>query len=57
MVALVLAGSVHHLGHHQTYTDKLNGALAKLRADPKLKYLAKMGVDSLLQHLEVTAII
>jgi len=43
---------VHHLSHHQTYTDKLNGALSKLRADPEQKWLAKMGVDTLLQHLD-----
>jgi len=43
---------VHHLKHHQTYTDKLNGALAEMRASETLKYLAKMGVDTLLQHLE-----
>jgi len=42
---------VHHLKHHQTYTDKLNGGLEKLRADPEHKYLAKMGIDALLQHL------
>ena len=42
---------VHHLRHHQTYTDKLNGALQKLRDDPAQKHLAKMGVDTLLQHL------
>lgn len=43
---------VHHLGHHQTYTDKLNGALKKLREDPATKRLAKMGIDTLLQHLD-----
>eukprot|EP00966_Prymnesium_polylepis_P213614 4946982-Prymnesium_polylepis.1 len=43
---------VHHLAHHQTYTDKLNGALAKLRADPEQKHLAKMGIDKLLAHLQ-----
>ena len=42
---------LHHLSHHKAYTDKLNGALAKLRADPEQKHLAKMGIDSLLQHL------
>ena len=41
----------HHLKHHQKYTDSLNGALAKLRADAATKHLAKMGVDTLLQHL------
>ena len=39
---------VHHMSHHQTYTDKLNGALAKLRADPEQKWLAKLGVDALI---------
>lgn len=34
------------------YTDKLNGALTKLRADPVTKHLAKMGIDQLLQHLD-----
>jgi len=43
---------LHHLSHHKTYTDKLNGALEKLRADPEHKYLAKMGIDALLQHLD-----
>jgi len=42
---------VHHMSHHQTYTDKLNGALATLRADPEQKHLAKMGIDKLLMHL------
>ena len=42
---------VHHLKHHQKYTDVLNGALSKLRADQKQKHLAKMGIDALLQHL------
>jgi len=43
---------VHHLSHHQKYTDTLNGALRKLRDDASTKFLAKMGVDSLLQHLD-----
>jgi Fe-Mn family superoxide dismutase len=43
---------VHHMSHHQTYTDKLNGALAKLRADPEQKWLAKLGVDALLRRLD-----
>ena len=43
---------IHHLKHHQTYTDKLNGALKKLREDPQHKYLAKMGIDQLLEHLD-----
>ena len=42
----------HHLKHHQTYTDKLNGALTTMRADPALKHLAKMGIDTLIQHLD-----
>ncbi len=42
----------HHLKHTQTYTDKLNAALQKLRADPEQKHLAKMGIDTLLQHLD-----
>ena len=43
---------VHHLGHHQAYTDKLNAALARLRADPATKPLAKAGVDALLRRLD-----
>jgi len=43
---------VHHLSHHQTYTDKLNGALTKLRADPEQKWLAKLGIDTLLTRLD-----
>ena len=43
---------IHHLKHHQTYTDKLNGALQTMRDDPAYKYLAKMGVDTLLKHLD-----
>ena len=43
---------VHHLKHHQTYTDKINGALTKLRSVPEHKYLAKMGIDTLLSHLD-----
>ena len=43
---------VHHLKHHQTYTDKLNGALAEMRGSDKFKHLAKLGVDALLQHLD-----
>lgn len=42
----------HHLGHHAGYTTKLNAALAELRADPATKPLAKMGIDTLLQHLD-----
>ena len=47
----VLTMKVHHLKHHQTYTDKLNGALTTMRADPALKHLAKMGIDALLQRM------
>ena len=43
---------VHHLSHHQKYTDTLNGALATLREDTSTKALAKMGVDTLIQHLD-----
>jgi len=43
---------IHHLKHHQTYTDKLNAALATLRSDPAHKHLAKMGIDKLLGHLD-----
>ena len=45
----------HHLSHHQTYTDKLNAALTKLREDPEQKHLAKLGVDTLLTRMsEIT---
>ncbi len=40
---------LHHLRHHQGYADKLNAALSTLRTDPETKYLAKLGVDSLLR--------
>ncbi|GBG33253.1 Superoxide dismutase Mn, mitochondrial [Hondaea fermentalgiana] len=43
---------IHHLKHHQAYTDNLNKALATMRGDPELKHLAKMGIDKLLQHLD-----
>lgn len=43
---------VHHLSHAQTYTDKLNAALGKLRADAETKWLAKLGIDELLGHLD-----
>ena len=33
-------------------SDRLNGALQALRDDPAHKVLAKMGVDTLLQHLD-----
>ncbi|CAK9026913.1 Superoxide dismutase [Mn], partial [Durusdinium trenchii] len=44
----------HHLAHHAAYTRKINEALEELRADPQLKHLAKLGVDTLLddQYLE-----
>ena len=42
---------IHHLKHHQTYTDKLNAALTVLRGDADQKFLAKMGIDKLLQNL------
>jgi len=40
---------VHHLGHHASYTAKLNAALATLRGDANTKGLAKMGIDTLLR--------
>ena len=43
---------IHHLKHHQTYTDKLNGALAEMRGSDKFKHLAKLGVDALLQPID-----
>jgi len=43
---------VHYLKHHQAYTNKLNDALTELRQDPETKHFAKMGIDSLLQHLD-----
>jgi Fe-Mn family superoxide dismutase len=43
----------HHLGHHQTYTTKLNAALSELRADSVNKALAKHGIDRLLTELEL----
>ena len=46
---------VHHLAHHQAYTDKLNIALAKLRADDVTKALAKTGIDNVLGHLDDVA--
>ncbi|CAM9617328.1 unnamed protein product [Pylaiella littoralis] len=42
---------VHHLGHHASYTSQLNAVLEKMRWDPELKHLAKMGVDELLHNL------
>lgn len=43
---------LHHLGHHAAYTSQLNAVLEKMRWDPELKHLAKMGVDKLLQNLD-----
>lgn len=43
---------VHHLRHHAASTDKLNTALAELRAMPQHKALVKQGVDTLLQQLD-----
>lgn len=43
---------VHHLGHHATYTEKLNVILATLREDPTTKVLAKSGVDALIRNMD-----
>ena len=43
---------VHHLKHHQTYTDNTNAVLGKLRESPEFKHLAKMGIDTLLTKLD-----
>lgn len=43
---------MHHLGHHASYTSQLNAVLEKMRWDPELKHLAKMGVDELLHNLD-----
>ena len=50
-VLLDTTPAVHHLGHHQTYTDKLNAALTELRANSSTKHLAKLGIDTLLTRL------
>mmetsp|Transcript_1720 Transcript_1720/g.3582 ORF Transcript_1720/g.3582 Transcript_1720/m.3582 type:complete len:252 (+) Transcript_1720:1-756(+) len=42
---------IHHLAHHQAYTNTINQALTALRADEATKPLAKMGIDTLLKHL------
>ncbi|CAM9528482.1 unnamed protein product [Choristocarpus tenellus] len=42
---------IHHLGHHASYTFQLNNVLERMRWDPALKHLAKMGVDELLHNL------
>jgi hypothetical protein len=44
---------VHHLGHHQTYLKTVNAALETLRGNPTTKHLAKMGIDRLLQNLDL----
>ncbi len=43
--------AVHHLGHHQTYTERLNLVMGKLRSDPNYNHLAKPGIDALLDRL------
>ncbi|CAM9692836.1 unnamed protein product [Ascophyllum nodosum] len=43
---------VHHLGIHASFTSQLNAVLEKMRWDPQLKHLAKMGVDELLHNLD-----
>ncbi|CAN0273966.1 unnamed protein product, partial [Scytosiphon promiscuus] len=43
---------VHHLGHHASYTSQLNSVLEKMRWNPELKHLAKMGIDELLHNLQ-----
>jgi superoxide dismutase, Fe-Mn family len=43
----------HHLKHHAGYTRKLNKALSELRSNPSLKHLAKMGIDSLMSHMDL----
>lgn len=42
---------LHHLVHHKTYTDKLNEALAALKARDDTKPLVKTGIDNILFHL------
>ncbi len=44
---------LHHLKHHQTYTDQLNIILEKLRANPETKPLAKLGVDELISKISL----
>jgi len=41
---------LHHLRHHQAYTNKLNEALIELRG--KQKELAKLGIDIILTRLD-----
>jgi len=43
---------VHHIGHHNAYLKTINTALAALRGNPDTNYLAKMGLDKLLQNLD-----
>lgn len=44
---------LHHLGHHQAYTDKLNIALRDLRSRGDTgKALVKLGIDTLLSRLD-----
>eukprot|EP01138_Halocafeteria_seosinensis_P015515 gb/GECG01015833.1/.p1 GENE.gb/GECG01015833.1/~~gb/GECG01015833.1/.p1 ORF type:complete len:110 (+),score=7.36 gb/GECG01015833.1/:1-330(+) len=41
---------IHHMGHHQAYTDKLNAGMDKLKSmDPDL---ASKGIDHILQNLD-----
>jgi len=41
-----------HLGQHDSCTREINQVLSILREEPASKYLAKMGVDRLLQHID-----
>lgn len=43
---------VHHLGEHASHTSQLNAVLEKMRWDPELKHLAKMGIDELLHNVD-----
>mmetsp|Transcript_3398 Transcript_3398/g.4911 ORF Transcript_3398/g.4911 Transcript_3398/m.4911 type:complete len:244 (+) Transcript_3398:301-1032(+) len=43
---------IHHLKHHQGYTNKMNAALKVLREDAEHKHLAKLGIDKLLEKLD-----
>ena len=42
---------VHHLKHHQTYTNNLNAALITLRERDNTKPLVKKGIDYIMSHL------
>jgi len=44
--------TIHHMGHHAAYLTTVNKALDALRENPDTKYLAKMGLDKLLQNLD-----